>query len=68
MEQADSAAANQFGVACKQCRRFIFLPVRPTASEFSAACNRCGTRDWYPASAVVMLGGSAKPKLKSAAG
>jgi hypothetical protein len=56
MEQTQVASAHQFGVACTQCQRFIFLSARPTASEFSAAGNRCGTRTWYRASAVVPFG------------
>jgi uncharacterized paraquat-inducible protein A len=65
MEQTQLASAHQFGVACTQCQRFIVLSVRPTASEFSAACNRCGTRTWYRASALVLFSGSEKSGHKT---
>jgi len=57
MEQTQLASAHQFGVACTQCQRLIVLSARPSAREFSAACNRCGVRSWYRASAVVPLEG-----------
>jgi hypothetical protein len=65
MEQARLATVHQFGVACTGCRRFILLSARPTANEFSAACNRCGVRNWYHASAVVLFAESEKPGQKS---